>query len=179
MKTVEELNEMLSAARIAMRGAIRRMTVALTNKVLWQLGGVRNPDGSIEVEKAEVFSGIGFFARPPATGKPEAIVLMVGLDNETPVVVATRDQKTLAAIAGALKANETGVFNSLAILHVTEQGKIEARLANGVALPIPTLAEVQAMVNKYNGHTHNGAVGAPVVAERMADPVGTTVLKGQ
>jgi phage gp45-like len=114
-------------ARVA--GMIRRVAIGVTTRALWQLVGHRMPDG-IETIPAEVFSGIGFYSRPPSTGSPEAVVVNVG-DAKTPVVVATRDEKTRAAVA-ALSADEAAVFNTKAILVVKAGGTIELRSLVGV-----------------------------------------------
>ena len=183
MKTIEQLQRVLDPALVTAKGAVRRMAISLTSRVLWQLTGFRLPGAggstTTETQTAEPFTGIGFYARPPTSGKPEAIVIMVN-DGQNPVVVAVRDEKTRAAIAGALEANETAVFNSAAIVHVKADGTIEARSASGVAVPLATLADVQAMRSTYNGHQHLETGGTTnVTTSLMAAPTGTTVLKGE
>lgn len=61
---------------------------------------------------------------------------------------------------------------------------VEIRSANGTAIKLPTLADVQAMVNVYNLHTHpdpaSGFTGTPADASgpmEMDDPSGTDVVK--
>ncbi|MDQ3295068.1 MAG: hypothetical protein M3619_00600 [Myxococcota bacterium] len=205
MKSIAELAAATDPARVSLRGAIRRMVVTITGtltaaKSIWQVAGFRMPDGSTEAFKVEAFTGIGFFARPPSNVQAEVIVLMTGADGETPVAVAVRDEKTRAAIAGALKANETAMFNSQVILHMTEAGTIEARSAAGVAVPLALKSDVVAVDNKYASHIHPDSTGAPTGAPASAVPpvvpptvpptwlpgvplagagiVGTSILKG-
>lgn len=117
-----------------LRGMVRRMAISLTAKALWQLVGFRQADGSSETRSAETFSGIGFYARPPGDGKPEAIVLMVG-DSKNPVIVGTRDEKTRAASAGGLDEDEAMVFNSQAVVYVKSDGTVEVRRTAGLVEP--------------------------------------------
>lgn len=181
MKTIADLNAALDPARAAVKGMVRRMTVTLTSK-LWQVAGFKLLDGKTEAFAAEAFTGIGFFARPPASGKPEAIVIMLSGDGDAPVITAVRDEKTRAAIAGALKPDESAVFNSQVILHMTDTGEIRARTKNGVAVSLALKSDVQAVVTAHNAHTHGGVtVGTAVtsVASALsASPTGTTCLKG-
>lgn len=160
------------------RGAIRRMVVSLTTKAIWQLAGFILGGGKRETMNAEPFGGIGFFARPPASGKPEAIVLMVGDDSRQPVVVAVRDEKTRQAIAGALAENETAMFNDAATVVIKSDGTIEARSKNGAAVPLVTFAEFM-----RHGHTCAAAGNpstAPIPVVDPGDPLsGTDVLKGE
>jgi phage gp45-like len=132
MRSKEVLLESTDPRWIKVAGMVRRMAISLTSKVLWQLVGFQLPDGSKEVSKAEAFTGIGFFARPPSSGSPEAIVVSVG-DASAPMIVAVRDEKTRAAIVGALKVGESAVYNDKAIVYVKDDGTIEARTATGLA----------------------------------------------
>lgn len=133
MKTLAEFARAIDPDRVGAFGAVRRMAITLTAKALWQLAGFVI-DGKTEVVKAEPFTGIGIAARPPASGKPEAIVIMVG-DANNPMVIAVRDEKTRAAIAGALAADETMLFNSKAFVHVKASGKVEVGTKLGAAEP--------------------------------------------
>ncbi len=178
MKTVRELAQSVEPFRVKVTGSIRRMAIALTARTLWQLVGHR-VGTQTETIQAETFSGIGFYARPPSTGKPEAIVLMVG-DASAPVVVAVRDEKTRAAIAGALAEDESAVFNTKAIVHVKADGTIEARSASGVAKSLATKDDIDALKSWALTHTHpapGGATSAPTDPPPDAD--GTNVLKGE
>ena len=147
-------------------GAIRRMTVGFVDKVLWQLVGVRLLDGSAETGTAEPFTGIGFYSRPPANGSPEAVVVMAG-GAKSPAIVGLRDEKTRAKVAGGLVADEAMVFNSTAVVYVKADGSVEVRSATGIAVKLPTLADLQAVVDYVNkqfsstgGHVHAVAGGS-------------------
>lgn len=195
MKTPQQLNAELDPKLVRARNAIRRFVVKLTDAAIWQLAGVRTPDG-IETRRAEVFGGIGIAARPPAGNESEAIGVMVG-DANTPVVIAIRDEKTRAAVAGALGVDETMLFNTTALMLIKSDGTIEARSVGGAAVALATKADVQALRdyvrNQFStatGHIHatpsgptttittvNAAGSAPTHAP--PSPSGTTVLKGE
>lgn len=125
MKTSKDFAREAGPTLQALRTMVRRMAITLTTKVLWQLTGYRQSDGSTETRNAEPFTGIGVYARPPASGSPEAIVTMVGADGETPAIVAVRDEKTRANSAGDAAADETVIYNSVARMRVRSDGVIE------------------------------------------------------
>ncbi|HWU86208.1 MAG TPA: hypothetical protein VN253_02990 [Kofleriaceae bacterium] len=182
MTDVAQLRSRTDPFRAAVTGAIRRFAVKLTVKALWQLAG-HTIDGVQELVRAEVFGGIGIAARPPAAGKPEAIVVMVA-DAENPVVIAVRDEKTRAAVAGSLAEDETACFNSLAILHFKSDGTIEARpVSGGPPVALALKSDVTAVKTTFDTHTHPGVTagaavtGAPAVP--MPAPVGTTTFKAR
>lgn len=187
MKTVAELMHATSPSAARAAGAVRRMAIRLTARALWQLAGYVI-DGETEVVSVEPFTGIGHAARPPASSKPEAIVLMVG-DAKHPVVVAVRDEQTRAAIAGALKADESMLFNSKALVHVKDDATIEARKPAGTALSLAPQAELSRFLIALTAAiaTLGGAIAAPelsalktaIEALVPAWPAGTTVLKGE
>lgn len=187
MRTKAELAEVTRAAVAAAAGAVRRMAVTMTGtataaRAIWQLAGFKMPSGSVETVTAEVFGGIGVFSRPPSDGKPEAIVIMVA-DGKVPVAIAVRDEKTRQAIAAALLEDETMLYNSQAAIHVTAAGKVEARSKDGIAVPLMTLADGQAMHAELDGHAHTYTVeGSPFQTTfnpSVPPPIGTTVLKGE
>lgn len=127
-----DLNADTDPLLLQLKGLVRRMAITLTVKALWQLAGFRLPDGKTETRQVEPFTGIGFYSRPPSSGKPEAIAVMVG-DSTSPAIVATRDEKTRSAVAGGLQEDETMLFNSQAVVHATATGEVHMRSANGVA----------------------------------------------
>jgi hypothetical protein len=131
MTTIESLRRLIDPAVARAAGAVRRMAITVSGaKAIWQLSGFRMPDGSTETRQAEVFAGIGFFARPAAGGKPEAIALMIN-DAKTPIVVAVRDEATRAQVAGELAADETMLFNSQAVVHAKANATVEIRTPTG------------------------------------------------
>lgn len=113
------------AARL-IRNMIRRMLVAATGTVTWALHGHRDESDRLEATEAEVYAGIGFAARPPASGAPEAIVVTVEASANHPVIIATRDRKTEGAVTeqARLAANETMVFNGECIVKLTKDGDV-------------------------------------------------------
>lgn len=191
MRTVQEFRRDTDPAIVRAYGAIRRFVISLTDAAIWQLAGLMLPDGQ-EVFRSEVFGGIGIAARPPSSVQAEAICAMVG-DANTPVVVAIRDEATRAASAGDLQPDETALYNSKSRVHVKADGTLEIVAIDGVANPLPTLADLQAVVSAVNaliaayfihihtGGTISGDTGAPTVATaaNAPSPTGTTVLRGQ
>lgn len=114
------------ARRLA--GLVRRMTISRSTG-LWQVSGHRLLDNTTETHDAEPFTGIGFYSRPPATGKPEAIAVFSG-DTGKPVIVATRDEKTRQAMAGSLAEDETAIFNSSSIILMKADGTVRLGSSN-------------------------------------------------
>ena len=178
MRTTQTLLESTDPRWIRVAGMVRRMAISLTTKVLWQLVGFRLPDGTREVVSAEVFGGIGFFARPPSSGDPEAIVVSVG-DASAPMIIAVRDEKTRAAIAGALRLGETAVYTDQVIVHLRDDGTIEARSAGGAAVPLATRADVAALANFVQGLLVGGTGSTPVPPGTVPQPTGTRRFRAE
>jgi hypothetical protein len=190
VKSTETLRKRLDAARVHAAGSIRRMAIIATTKVLWKLRGMRLLDGSREEPEVEVFGGIGIYARPPASGKPEAIVVLLGDDGTAPVAVAVRDERTRAAVAGAIEPDETALYNSTALVHIKADETIEARSKNGVAVPLLPAAEmgrfmtaldaaIAAQAANPAGQAALQALKTALQALIPAWPAGTSKLKGE
>lgn len=168
------------------RGMIRRVAISLTAKALWQFIGFRLPDGTQETRTVEPFTGIGHYARPPNSGTPEAIVVMVG-DAKNPMIIAVRDEKTRSAIAGAIAQDETMLFNSQSVVYIKADGSIEVRSSTGTAVALATLADLQALIDIFVNWTPvpmdgGAALKAAITAYISAHstwPVGTKKLKGE
>jgi phage gp45-like len=185
--SIAELQRITDPIIRALIGAIRRMAVTVTSRARWQVTGY-TIDGDTETQQAEPFTGIGFYARPPASGKPEAIVVSAA-GAKSPAIVAVRDEKTRAAVAGNVGADEAMMFGSTALVHVTAGGTVEARAPGGTAVALATLADVQALREAFNNHVHiltiaaaagaGGTGTAAPTATPAPAPAGTTVLKGQ
>lgn len=165
------------ARRLA--GMLRRYAITLTTRALWQLTGHRlpfDPSGTKETHDAEVFGGIGFYARPPASGKPEAIAVFLGDGVGRPIVVAVRDETTRQAIAGGLDEGETAVFTDKAIVVIKASGAVEIRSAGGTAHALVTQEQ-------FLNHTHltagAGAPTPPTAINPVPALTGTTVLKAE
>lgn len=156
-------------------GKIRRMAITLTSRSFWQVVGHRLLDGSTETRDVEIFSGVGFYARPPADGKPEAMVAFQE-GGANPVIIAVRDEKTRRAVAGAIGANESIMYNTVAVVLIKAGGTVEIRTANGVAGPLVTQEQ-------FMNHTHATAGTGPPTPPTAIAPLptltGTTVLKAE
>jgi phage gp45-like len=156
------------------RQMIRRLAIKVTTRALWQLVG--HDDESEDA--VEVFSGIGFYSRPPESGAPEAILVKVGGASSHGVLIATRDEKTRAAFAAiaALAANEVAIYNSSARVHIQADGTVVVDDGSGaVSLAkadhkhkLPVL--VEGMPNTY------GSLGP---TDTGASDSNTTILKGK
>lgn len=193
--TIEETRNHNSVDRRNAIGVIRRMTVRVTSKPFWQVVGALLLDGvTREVRESEVFSGVGFYARPKQGSNVDAII---GYEDgaQNPYIIATRDEGTRRKVAKDCAQDETMAFNTQALLHITKAGKVLAYLAGHLAdaVGLAKASELNNLrafvVQQFSapGHTH-GVSGAvtdsvvpvvlPVVAPTTAYP-GTTVLKGQ
>lgn len=157
-------------------GTLRRMAVKRTTGALWQVVGHLLFDGSKETRDVEVASGIGFYARPKSAGRCDAIVVFPN-GAMYPVVIATRDEDTRKKVANDLAEDETQVHNSQAVVRIKANGTIEARSANGTAVPLATKADVQALRDFASGLLYGGTGSA--VVPGWPNPAGTTKLKGE
>ncbi len=185
--TAKELAARTDPFRAMVRGLVRRMVVtAHAAAAAWQVRGVRGADNSDEVYNAELFGGIGIASRPPASGSPEVIVLNVG-GAKVPVIVATRDPKTAAAViaaVGALQPGETLVCTAAggAMLHLKPDGTIEARSTGGTAAALALEANLVALRTAIQNTVivPNDGGAALRTAILNADwTTGTTKLKGE
>lgn len=183
----EEFAKQTGALERFVRGMNRRMVVTLTNSARWQLLGQRGGQGGDEVIDAEAFTGIGFYSRPPASGKPEVITTAIG-GSKTTVIVAARDEATRKAVA-QIAQGETAVYNDKAIIVVKADGTVEIRLVGGVAIALPTLKTLQDLRDSILSWTPVANDGGAALKTKLQAlfgtgpnfswPVGTTVLKGQ
>lgn len=141
MKTVEQLAQSTNPTLVRAFGAIRRFAIALTDTAIWQVAGVLMPDGR-EAMRAELFGSVGIFARPPTGAEVDAIGVMVG-DATTPTLVGVRDEQTRAAVVGDLKPDETALYNSKALVHAKDDGRIQARSVGGTAKRLATVEDIE------------------------------------
>lgn len=178
-------------------GMIRRIVVEFSSTGpfsrpvlgIWQLRGFRELK---EVVKAEVFQGIGIWARPPAAASPaeignvEAVAVSVG-DSDHQVVIAMRDEPTRQKIAPKVAPNETLLHNTLVGVHCKADGTIHAETHAGTAVPLATLADLRALRKWIEVHVHGVVVGEPYTSPPAVTPpgapvpteTGTTVLRGE
>lgn len=186
--SVKQLRDETGRAATAAFGAIRRMAITLTAKALWQLTGFNLGDGNVETFNGEVFGGIGFYARPPSSGKPEAIAIAVG-GSKTMVVVGVRDEATRSSIAGGINADEAMVFGSQALVYVRNDGTVEIRTPGGSAQALALKSDVDSLASYVDNTlvlavattgTASAQTGTATVATSHAPSAsGTSVLKGQ
>jgi hypothetical protein len=123
-RTSEDFAEETSPFRRLVRGMVRHVTISLTQSSLWQVVGQKGGSGGTETFEAPPLTGIGVYARPPASGNPEGIALAIAGSKST-MIVAMRDEATRQAIAGDLAEDETAIFNSQALMLVKANGTIE------------------------------------------------------
>lgn len=183
MKSSATLLELTHPKWIKLAALVQRMAITLTAEVLWQLAGFRLPDGSQQVIKAEPFTGIGFFSRPPSSGEPEAIVVNVE-GASAPMIIAIRDEKTRAAIVGALLQGETAMYTDKSLFKINADGTMEGRSANGTAHFLGTVPDLATLKDAIAGAAVvAGDGGAAFKANLLAAlsnwPTGTTKLKGE
>jgi len=177
--TVRNLRDRTGGPALDLRNALRRMVIAATDAVLWALSGFE-ADGSVEREEAEVFPGIGFYARPAANSDgAEAIVIKVGGQSGHPAIVATRDQRALEAlerVAGRIGAGEAVMFTANVMVKLTSAGQILAGSPGGPFAPLPTMADINALRNWVATHVHGGVTAGP--ASTLSGPATNTPQNG-
>lgn len=183
MRTSETLLEATHPRWLRLAGMVRRMAITLTSKVLWQLAGFRLPDGSQEVINAEPFTGAGFYSRPPASGQPEAIVINIE-SASAPMIIAIRDEKTRAAIVGALLQGETAMYTDKSLFKINADGTMEGRSAGGTAGFLGTVVDLTTLKSAIQGaavvaNDGGAAFKANLLAALASWPTGTTKLKGE
>lgn len=158
-----------------MKGMIRRVLVTIsTNTTKWQVRGVHNSVGGDEVFEAELFPGVGIFAR--GSSSTEAVVLNVG-GSKVPVIVATRDEATRRKIASQVGPGEAALYNDSLICILKQGGAIELRTHAGTALAVPTMADfnalrdfVRAQFSASTGHTHALVSGGIITTTIITKP---------
>lgn len=170
---------------LRLRNMVRRFAVTVTSAAaVWKVLGIRGLDGEDETVTAEVFQGVGFAARPSTTGSPEVIVVNVG-GAKVPVIVASRDHKTLKAVLaelGELAAGDAVIYSPAAVVYVRANGTVEIKTPGGVAQKLATLADLEALRTAIqNTVIAPGDGGAALKAAILAAvwTTGTTVLKAE
>lgn len=178
-KTPDDFAHETSPQTRTIAGLVRRFVVTLTRTSLWQILGHRLLDDTDETHDAPVFGGIGYHARPPADGSPEAIVVFPG-GASNPLIAALRDEKTRAAvfkIVGEMQADESAVFNSSAIVFIKAGGTVEIRSLAGAAVSLAKQSDLQALRDHVNTLL-TGGTGSAVVPAPSAG-TGTLKLRGE
>lgn len=175
-------------------GKIRRFAIGVTSAVKWQLVGHLLLDKKREARDAELFGGIGVFARPSSSSKAEAVVAFLGDDAAAPAIIGIRDEATRSAIAGALGVDEdeTVLYNSATVVYCKKSGVVEVRTPGGAAFALAKASELQQLATDFYAHIHAAAgspTSAPMPSFVLPDPPspvmvspgfpGTDVLKGE
>jgi phage gp45-like len=173
-----------------LRGLVRRFSVTATAAAsAWKLLGLRGLDGEDEAPTVELFQGVGYAARPPASGKPEAIVVNVG-GARAPVIIAVRDEKTYAALRAAgieLAPGEVVIFGTAAggAVYLRAGGKVEIRTAGGTAKALAFQEDLDAL-RDYIANTltlpvigGGGGTAGPSASPAPPTSTGTTVLEAE
>lgn len=189
----EYFAQQIGEFRRMVAGVARRMVVRLTSGGVWQATGHLLFGGVRETREIELWPGIGFFARPPKGGtSAEAAVVNLGGQNN-PAIIATRDELTRKKVDDVVD-DEAAMYNTVARLHVKADGTIEARTHAGVAIKLPTLADVTKIETAIAGATitpgDGGATLKATISAGLATslhgaagttpwPVGTTKLKAE
>ncbi len=134
--TIEEWRREGAPERRRTDGMIRRMPIGITGGVRWRVTGHLLLDSRTrEAYDAEVFGGVGFYARPKSGSNAEAIVVFPGDDAQNPIIIATRDEDARKAIAKLAEDDSTAVFNSQTIILIKKDGTVEIRSASGPVQP--------------------------------------------
>lgn len=197
-RQAKEFADEVSPQSRSLRGVARRMAIRLTARVLWQLTGYRNIEGTETVD-AEPFTGIGFYARPSSGDKAEAVLVQIG-DARHAVIIACRNEDARRAVINALnggaglKENESAMYSRAGLVHIKSNGEIEARTPSGSAVALATKDDVQTLrdevatfiATKYNTHTHAGVTTGPgtsavtvALGAPPSQPVGTQKFRAE
>lgn len=127
----EENARKIGSRERGIRGAVRRMAIKVTSRVLWQLAGHKLDATYQETVNAEVFSGVGFYARPRTSSRAEAILSRIG-DAAHSVIVATRDEDLRKLWDSAAFGNPdvAAMFNSGVIVVCMPDGTVRLGAAD-------------------------------------------------
>jgi phage gp45-like len=192
-----------SAPVVALVNLVRHMAVRTAAAAAWRLAGYEDGDGNEELEDGEVFSGIGFWSLPSASGEAEVILAHPGAATGNSAVIATRDEKTRAAVVAALGGVDAGehgatlTFNGGAVVWLRGDGGVEIRCApgktveikswDGAAAELMTKADGQVLRSALTTAAISVGAGGAATVVTACDaavtpatwPVGTKVLKGE
>jgi hypothetical protein len=166
-QSVRSLRDRFEGPSALVGELVRRMRLVATAAVVWTIEGLIDDDGSAESDEAEVFPGIGFYARPKATDATEVILLKVGGASGHGVIVATRNQDGIKRI-GAFGADETIVFNSTTAIKIGADGSIQIGAIGGPFVPLDNGVVLASGIDPFTGATYGalGSASTKVMAEK-------------
>lgn len=167
------------------RGAIRRMAIKVTKRVYWQLTGHRI-GRTVEAPEAEVFSGVGFYARPRPSSRAEAVLVRIG-EAQHAVIIATRDEDLRKLWKDELDGapDLAAMFNAATIVLIKPDNTVEIRSRGGVAVSLAKKADLDALKAAIVAWVPVAGDGGGALKAKLLElfddpwPVGTTVLKGE
>lgn len=170
-------------------GMLRRVLVTLTAKTRWQVRGHRRMlDNRPETADVETFPGVGFYARPAAGARTEAVLASIGAAEggaACAVVIATRAEGTRRDAVGDGDADRTSMFNTQVIVDARPDATIEAKSIGGTAAPLATHADLEALKTAFDSWTpvpNDGGAALKTILDALIAtgwPAGTSVLKGE
>lgn len=170
-------------------GMLRRMIVTRTSSALWQVLGhdLGHIGGDVETRDAEMFGGVGFYARPSSSGDVEAIVAFPAGGRAAPVIISIRQESVRQDVAGDLAEDETQIHNTEVRIRIKANGTVEICTHGGDPQPLPTLATLEALRDAILGWVPVGTDGGAALKVALTElftgppawPVGTTVLKAE
>lgn len=182
------------------RGLVRRVEVTFARTGIWQVRGQRagaSGGGVDETFDADLFPGVGFFARPSGSAATEAVTVAAGGTGAT-MIVATRDEATRAKWDAQVPAGTTATFNEVVGMVVKPDGTVAVKLLNGTEIALALKLDLDILRSALTSATIAAGAGgaAAVVAACDAQvpgavaaltpprattpwPIGTAVLKAQ
>lgn len=161
--TVYDARHQHHSERRSMFGTLRRFAITVTRTSFWQGVGLLLIDQKTkETEKAEIFPGIGIYARPPVGTNSEGIVGYLGADAQNPVWLGVRDEDTRRFVMDQAHpaANETFLYNSLARLMIRKDGSIVVRFPGAASdIRLATIQDLNGLATYVRAQS--GADGGP------------------
>ena len=166
-QTVRSLRRRQGGIGNLVGGIVRRMRLVASSAVAWTAAGVVDADGSVEADDAEVFPGIGFYARPKSGDNAEVILLKVGGQSGHAVIVATRNQDGIKRI-GELGEDETIVFTSTTAVKIDSAGQVLVGAIGAPLLPLTHGVVLASGIDTFTGATYGalGSASTKVMAEK-------------
>jgi len=190
-RTARDFRRRTTQAALELANLARRVIFASTSGGQWAIRGYETPDGveGDDDEPADVFPGVGIYARP--AGDAEGVLVNVGAKADHPTIVATRDEDARRAYVeefGDIAAGEIVVFNgagkSRVIIRADGAIQLEAESGSEILVRSPGGTTDQLVTKTdFENHVHShAATGTPTAPEPLPPATGfsyTTVLKAE